>query len=326
MRLPPGGVQPSTMSSSRPRHLTFTQPCPRPARYGASACLQMMPSRPSRHASHACRRRRQHDGRCIAAYRASPQARQHALAIDQLAWPQVPAVEMQQIEQIEVERCVLAGGKRGLQCGKTRHPVWSSATSSPSSNAVSTRSLPISRATAGSRSVQSKPVARHHAHLAVVDPAQQAITVKFDLADPAFAFRRFLRHRGQLRRLPLRQLAAHRTIRRRRRRCLARCDLRAGFAAPRPRSSAVASSPARSASSCPLINSQLSCRPRCSGRGFSRTSVKRPCSRLPCRTNLSSPLRIPASGSSSGSQVPRSQVSTLPAPYWPSGMVPWKSA
>ena len=49
-RLPLGGVHPSTTSSSRPRHFTLSQPCPRPARYGASSCLQMMPSRPMPHA------------------------------------------------------------------------------------------------------------------------------------------------------------------------------------------------------------------------------------------------------------------------------------
>ena len=53
-------------------------------------------------------------------------------------------------------------------------------------------------------------VTRHQAHLAVVDPGQQAIAVELDLADPVFALRRLIGDGAKLRRLPLRQFPAFR--------------------------------------------------------------------------------------------------------------------
>ena len=50
-------------------------------------------------------------------------------------------------------------------------------------------------------------------------------------------------------------------------------------------------------------------------RGFIRTSTKPPESRVPCSGISARPAARAGAGSPSGSQVPRSQVSTVPAPY-----------
>ena len=57
-----------------------------------------------------------------------------------------------------------------------------------------------------------------------------------------------------------------------------------------------------------------------------RTSSHRPASFSPCRRNSSLPLAMPSAGSPTGSQVPRSQTITLPAPYCFGGIVPSKAA
>ena len=54
------------------------------------------------------------------------------------------------------------------------------------------------------------------------------------------------------------------------------------------------------------------------------TSSHRPASFWPCSWNTSLPLRSPSRGSPIGSQWPRSQTMTVPAPYWPGGIVPSK--
>jgi hypothetical protein len=58
----PGSVQPTTMNSSRLRHLVFSQAPPRsPGRYGATARFETIPLAPSLHAwrknAGPCRRR-----------------------------------------------------------------------------------------------------------------------------------------------------------------------------------------------------------------------------------------------------------------------------
>ena len=49
----------------------------------------------------------------------------------------------------------------------------------------------------------------------MIEPAQQAVAVELDLADPTIAVGRILRDSGELRRLALRQLSAHRALCRR---------------------------------------------------------------------------------------------------------------
>ena len=55
-----------------------------------------------------------------------------------------------------------------------------------------------------------------------------------------------------------------------------------------------------------------------------RTSSHRPASFSPCRRKTSLPLAMPSRGSPTGSQVPRSQTMTVPAPYCFGGIVPSK--
>ncbi len=76
----------------------------------------------------------------------------------------------------------------------------------------------------------------------------------------------------------------------------------------------------RAAASSDLINSQLS---RFSPwrRGM-RTRCQRPCSFSPSSVKSRWPFASPLCGSNSGVQWPRSQISTVPPPYWPFGIVP----
>ena len=116
---------------------------------------------------------------------------QHALAIQQAACragPSRPGAAGRTDTRCSVSS--LPADNAACRAGKLDAPFLSSATSSPSTSAVSARRPATARATAGRRSVQSRPLRVTHAHLAVIEPAQQAIAVELDLADPAIALGR----------------------------------------------------------------------------------------------------------------------------------------
>ena len=119
---------------------------------------------------------------------------------------------MEQIEQLEIQRAIPAPRQRRLERRKARRAVLLER----HQFAVHQRRLgtqPRDRARHGGQTIGPvEAIAREQAHLAVIEPAQQAIAVELDLADPALALGRLVGDRSQLRRLPLRQLGAHRTL------------------------------------------------------------------------------------------------------------------
>ena len=211
---------------------------------------------------------------------------QRLLAVDQLAGPQIPAVQVQQVEQEEEQPVVAALGQCRLQVGEAGCAVRAQG----DQLAVEQRRLHlrVARPAGGERRQPIGPVmavAGHQPGLAALDPDQQAVAVELDLADPARALRRRLGDRAQsCGRLLVRQRAAHRARRGRRFGRRFRGRLLGVGGTGSPLSSASASTPGRSCSSCPLMRNQASCRSR--SRRFSRTRWKRPLSRCAVQHEL----------------------------------------
>ena len=157
----------------------------------------------------AWRQRRQCRGRCSAACRASVQASQHALAIHQRArraGPNRSGAAGRTGRRTGCRPCRRRA--RPAASGKLETPSLSSATSSPSSSAVSTSSAADRLGDGGQPVGPVVAVAGDQPHLAVVDPGEQAIAVELDLADPVVAFWRLFDQRRVCGAWVCRQLAA----------------------------------------------------------------------------------------------------------------------
>jgi hypothetical protein len=117
---------------------------------------------------------------------------QDLLAVNQAARPEVPAVEMEQIERIKEKLVVTASLQRGLQARKAGHAILADA----DQLAIHHRSL-HRQPTDSARDRRHarcpiEPVPGQQAHLAVLQGRDQAVAVELDLGKPFVALGRLL--------------------------------------------------------------------------------------------------------------------------------------